>query len=143
MPTILSAFPPFIGGKDIRAALADDNEGVMERSSSHQRERRFRDVLVGPRRRKRGEGQRAALWVRDNEIDHTGVQPPRGCAPPGGEKAGVAPDGNPASSLTKATGKAAAVRIAITVAAAGRFEGVLREVVREAKLDTDQPEIDR
>ncbi len=43
---------------------------------------------------------------------------------------------------TKATEKAAAVRIAMTVAAAGRFEGVLREVTREAKLDTDQPEIE-
>ena len=43
---------------------------------------------------------------------------------------------------TKATDKAAAVRIAMTVAAAGRHEGVLREVVREAKLDTDQPEIE-
>jgi hypothetical protein len=43
---------------------------------------------------------------------------------------------------TKATEKAAAVRIAMTVAAAGRFEGILREVVREAKLDTDQPEIE-
>ena len=43
---------------------------------------------------------------------------------------------------TKATEKAAAVRIAMTVAAAGRFEGVLREVMREAKLDTDQPEIE-
>ena len=30
----------------------------------------------------------------------------------------------------------------MTVAAAGRFEGVLREVTREAKLDTDQTEIE-
>ena len=43
---------------------------------------------------------------------------------------------------TKATEKAAAVRIAMTVAAAGRLEGILREVTREAKLDTDQPEIE-
>ncbi len=43
---------------------------------------------------------------------------------------------------TKATQNAAAVRIAMTVAAAGRHEGVLREVIGEAKLDTDQPEIE-
>jgi hypothetical protein len=43
---------------------------------------------------------------------------------------------------TKATDKAAAVRIAMTVAAAGRFDGVLLEVVREAKLDTDAPVIE-
>jgi hypothetical protein len=43
---------------------------------------------------------------------------------------------------TKATDKAAAVRIAMTVAAAGRVDGVLRQVTREAKLDTDQPEVE-
>lgn len=43
---------------------------------------------------------------------------------------------------TRATDNAAAVRIAMTVAAAGRHEGVLREVVSESGLDTDQPEIE-
>ena len=38
--------------------------------------------------------------------------------------------------------EAADVRIAMTVAAAGRFEGVLREVTREAKLGPDQTEIE-
>jgi len=38
--------------------------------------------------------------------------------------------------------KYSAVRVAMTVAAAGRHEGVVREVVHEAKLDTDQPEIE-
>lgn len=42
---------------------------------------------------------------------------------------------------TKSTADAAAVRIAMTVAAAGEWPGVLREVVREAGLDTDQPDI--
>lgn len=40
---------------------------------------------------------------------------------------------------TKATKDAAAVRIAMTVAAAGSLEGVLREVTREEALDTDEP----
>lgn len=43
---------------------------------------------------------------------------------------------------TKATENAADVRIAMTVVVAGRVDGALREVTREAKLDTDQPEID-
>lgn len=42
---------------------------------------------------------------------------------------------------TKATEGAAAVRIAMTVAEAGSQEGILREVVREAALDTDAPQI--
>lgn len=43
---------------------------------------------------------------------------------------------------TKATKDAAAVRIAMTVAEAGTRDGVLREVTREAGLDTDQPIIE-
>ncbi|NEW91414.1 DNA methyltransferase [Rhodopseudomonas sp. BR0M22] len=42
---------------------------------------------------------------------------------------------------TKATPDAAAVRIAMTVSVAGVNEGILQEVTREAKLDTDAPEI--
>lgn len=40
---------------------------------------------------------------------------------------------------TKVTENAAAVRIAMTVAAAGRNEGALREVIRESDLNTDEP----
>ena len=43
---------------------------------------------------------------------------------------------------TKATKDAAAVRIAMTVARAGTHEGELATVTREARLDTDQPEVD-
>ncbi len=43
---------------------------------------------------------------------------------------------------TKATDDHASVRIAMTVAMAGRHDGMLREVVREAALDTDQPIIE-
>ncbi|MGI8841996.1 MAG: DNA methyltransferase, partial [Caulobacteraceae bacterium] len=43
---------------------------------------------------------------------------------------------------TKATRDAAAVRIAMTVAAAGTREGELATVTREARLGTDQPEVD-
>lgn len=40
---------------------------------------------------------------------------------------------------TKATPEAAAVRIAMTVGEAGKHDGVLRDVVREGRLDTDAP----
>jgi hypothetical protein len=43
---------------------------------------------------------------------------------------------------TKATAEAASVRIAMTVAAQGKKEGVLREVLHESGLETDQPQID-
>ncbi len=42
---------------------------------------------------------------------------------------------------TKASPEAAAVRIAMTVAAAGTHEGVLRKVTHESDLDTDEPKI--
>jgi hypothetical protein len=43
---------------------------------------------------------------------------------------------------TKAAADSAAVRIAMTVAVAGAGDGVLREVIREAELDSDQPVIE-
>lgn len=43
---------------------------------------------------------------------------------------------------TKASKDSAAVRIAMTVAAAGEHEGILRSVVREEGLDTDEPRIE-
>src|SRR3712207_3786 len=43
---------------------------------------------------------------------------------------------------TKATKDSAAVRIAMTVAAKGKHDGVLREVVREEGLDTDAPTVE-
>ena len=43
---------------------------------------------------------------------------------------------------TKVTKGAAAVRIAMTVAAAGGHDGVLREVTHESALDTDEPKIE-
>jgi hypothetical protein len=43
---------------------------------------------------------------------------------------------------TKATRDAAAVRIAMTVAAAGAHEGKLFEVTREEGLDTDEPKVE-
>jgi hypothetical protein len=43
---------------------------------------------------------------------------------------------------TKATPDAAQVRIAMTVATAGEYDGVLNEVAQESALDTDEPQIE-
>ena len=50
-------------------------------------------------------GERRAFRVRDDELDHAGVQPTRGCATSRGEKAGFALDGDPGSSVDEGYGK--------------------------------------
>ncbi len=133
--------PPFIGGKDIRAALGDDETKALWRVHPHINDSadfvmywwdRAAEIVA------RGKAQRFG-FVTTNSI--TQVFSRRVVARHLEAKKPVSllmaiPD----HPWTKATENAAAVRIAMTVAAAGRHEGVLREVVREAKLDTDQPE---
>jgi hypothetical protein len=135
--------PPFIGGKDIRANLGDDETRALWRVHPHINESadyvmywwdRAADIVA------KGDAKRFG-FVTTNSI--TQVFSRRVVARHLKAKKPVSllmaiPD----HPWTKATEKAAAVRIAMTVAAAGRFEGVLREVTREAKLDTDQPEIE-
>ncbi len=135
--------PPFIGGKDIRANLGDDETRALWRVHPHINESadyvmywcdRAADIVA------KGDAKRFG-FVTTNSI--TQVFSRRVVARHLEAKKPVSllmaiPD----HPWTKATEKAAAVRIAMTVAAAGRFEGVLREVTREAKLDTDQPEIE-
>ena len=137
------ANPPFIGGKDIRANLGDDGTQALWRVHPHINESadyvmywwdRAADLVA------KGHAKRFG-FVTTNSI--TQVFSRRVVARHLEAKKPVSllmaiPD----HPWTKATEKAAAVRIAMTVAAAGRFEGVLREVTREAKLDTDQPEIE-
>ncbi len=43
---------------------------------------------------------------------------------------------------SKASKDAAAVRIAMTVATAGKYKGIVRQVTKEEKLDTDEPAIE-
>ncbi|MGO9986188.1 MAG: class I SAM-dependent DNA methyltransferase, partial [Rhodomicrobium sp.] len=135
--------PPFIGGKDIRAALGDDETKALWRVHPHINDSadfvmywwdRAADIVA------KGETQRFG-FVTTNSI--TQVFSRRVVARHLEAKKPVSllmaiPD----HPWTKATDNAAAVRIAMTVATAGRHEGVLREVIREAKLDTDQPEIE-
>ena len=135
--------PPFSGGKDIRATLGDDVTKALWRVHPHINDSadfvmywwdRAAEIVAN------GNAQRFG-FVTTNSI--TQVFSRRVVARRIEAKKSVSllmaiPD----HPWTKATEKAAAVRIAMTVATAGRFEGVLREVVREAKLDTDQPEIE-
>ncbi len=135
--------PPFIGGKDIRAALGDGETEALWRVHPHINDSAdfvmywwdHAANLVARRKAKR------FGFVTTNSI--TQVFSRRVVARHLGAKKPVSllmaiPD----HPWTKATEKAAAVRIAMTVAAAGRREGVLREVLKEDKLDTDQPEVD-
>jgi len=136
--------PPFIGGKDIRANLGNPYAETLWRVHRHINESadfvmywwdRAAEIVA------KGDVTQRFGLVTTNSI--TQVFSRRVVA--------RHLEGNKPISLlmaipdhpwTKATEKAAAVRIAMTVGVAGRHEGVLRRIVREAKLDTDQPEIE-
>ena len=135
--------PPFIGGKDIRAALGDEETKALWRVHPHINDSadfvmywwdHAAEIVAHRKAQRFG-------FVTTNSI--TQVFSRRTVARHLESKKPVSllmaiPD----HPWTKATENAAAVRIAMTVAAAGRHEGILREVVRETKLDTDQPEIE-
>lgn len=135
--------PPFIGGKDVRAALGDAYCSILWQVHQHINDSadfvmywwdRAAEVTAS------GGAQRFG-FVTTNSI--TQVFSRRVVAQHLEGKRPVSllmaiPD----HPWTKATDKAAAVRIAMTVGAAGRHEGALREVLRETGLDTDQPEIE-
>lgn len=136
--------PPFIGGKDIRANLGDARAELLWSVHSHINESadlvmywwdRAASVVA------EGDGTKRFGLVTTNSI--TQVFSRRVVARHlEGRKPVSLLMAIPDHPWTKATEKAAAVRIAMTVGAAGRHEGVLREVVREAHLDTDQPEVE-
>ena len=135
--------PPFIGGKDVRATLGDAYSNTLWQVHDHINDSadyvmywwdKAAEIVA------KGSAQRFGL-VTTNSI--TQVFSRRVVARHLEAKRPVSllmaiPD----HPWTKATPQSAAVRIAMTVAVAGRRNGVLREVVREGKLDTDQPEIE-
>lgn len=137
--------PPFIGGKDIRGRLGDDYTEALWRTHSHMNESadyvmywwdRSADLLA----RKDTSLRRFGL-VTTNSISqvfqrrvverHLNGKTPMSIVM-------AIPD----HPWTKASRDAAAVRIAMTVGEAGRRAGVLREVSREERLDTDAPVIE-
>ena len=137
--------PPFIGGKDIRARMGDGYAEALWRAHRDMNDGadfvmywwgRAADLLV-----RKGTVLRRFGFVTTNSISqvfqrrvierHLNAKKPVSLVM-------AIPD----HPWTKVTPDAAAVRIAMTVAEAGRHDGVLREVTRETGVDTDTPVIE-
>ncbi|WP_439495146.1 class I SAM-dependent DNA methyltransferase [Bosea sp. (in: a-proteobacteria)] len=137
--------PPFIGGKDVRARLGDAYAEALWAAHPRMNESadlvmywwdRAAELLTRP-----GTVLQRFGFVTTNSITqvfqrrvverHLNGRTPISLL--------LAVPDHP---WTKAGKDAAAVRIAMTVAAAGRHEGRLRKVVSEAALDSDQPDIE-
>jgi hypothetical protein len=136
--------PPFIGGKDLRSRMEPGYAQALWSAHKHMNESadfvmywwdRAAELLT----RKKTPLRRFGL-VTTNSISQ--VFQRRVMERHLNAKAPVSiifavPD----HPWTKATKDSAAVRIAMTVARAGSYEGMLREVVSEAGLDTDDPKL--
>ena len=141
-PFVIVCDVPFIGGKDIRARLGDDYVRTLWSAHPHMNESadfvmywwdRAAELLT-----RKGSVLRQFGLVTTNSISqlfqrrvmeaHLQAKLPVSII--------MAIADHP---WTEASADAAAVRIAMTVVAAGACEGTLREVVREAALDTDEP----
>ena len=137
--------PPFIGGKDLRGRLGDGYVGALRVAYPQMNESadlvmywwdRAAELILQP-----GTKLRRFGFVTTNSITqlfqrrvverHLNAKKPLSLL--------LAIADHP---WTKASKDAAAVRIAMTVAAAGRREGRQLEVVAESGLDTDQPRVD-
>jgi hypothetical protein len=141
--------PPFTGGKDIRAEQGDAYAEALWAVNPRLNASadlvmywwdRAADILT-----RKGSKLRRFGLVTTNSISQVFqrrvVAPWLSAANANKQAASLvfAVDDHP---WTKATRDAAAVRIAMTVAEAGAREGELASVVREARLDTDQPEVE-
>ncbi|GJD46602.1 hypothetical protein AFCDBAGC_4485 [Methylobacterium cerastii] len=137
--------PPFIGGKDLRARLGDAYTEALWAAHPHMNESadfvmfwwdRAAELLT-----RKGTMLRRFGFVTTNSISqvfqrrvmerHLKAKRPISLVT-------AIPD----HPWTKATRDAAAVRIAMTVVEAGIKDGVLREVIQEGGLDTDQPAVE-
>lgn len=137
--------PPFIGGKDIRDRCGEAYAESLWKVHSHINESadyvmywwdRAADIVARPKSPTRRFG-----LVTTNSI--TQVFSRRVVARHLDAKRPVSLTmAIPDHPWTKATPEAAAVRIAMTVGTAGKQDGILREVVSESALDTDQPQIE-
>ncbi|HEY1613800.1 MAG TPA: DNA methyltransferase [Rhizomicrobium sp.] len=137
--------PPFIGGKDIRGRLGDDYAEALWRTHRHMNESadyvmywwdRSAELLTQKDTALRRFGlvttnSLSQVFQRRVVERHMNAKQPMSIVM-------AIPD----HPWTKASADAAAVRIAMTVGEAGRRDGLLREVIREEKLDTDAPLIE-
>ncbi|MCP4563591.1 MAG: class I SAM-dependent DNA methyltransferase [Bosea sp.] len=137
--------PPFIGGKDLRSRLGDGYVGALRAAYPQMNESadlvmywwdRAAELLVAPATTLRRFGfvttnSVTQLFQRRVVERHLNAKKPISLL--------LAIADHP---WTKAGKDTAAVRIAMTVAEAGRREGRLLEVIAESGLDTDQPRVD-
>ncbi len=137
--------PPFIGGKDIRARLGNAYVEALWRA--HPQMNKAADFVMywwdhaAELLTARGSALRRFGFVTTNSITQTFQ---RRCIERhlAGKKPISIVMAIADHPWTRATRDAAAVRIAMTVAEAGRGDGVLFSVTGEAGLDTDAPDID-
>ncbi len=137
--------PPFIGGKDLRNRLGDDYVEALWAAHPHMNDSadfvmywwdRAAEILL-----RKGTRLRRFGFVTTNSISQVfqrRVMERYLKAKKPLSLVFAIPD----HPWTKAAPEAAAVRIAMTVAEPGAKDGVLREVQREAGLDTDTPTIE-
>jgi len=136
--------PPFIGGKDLRSRMAPGYAEALWKAHPQMNESadfvmywwdRAAEIL----RRKKSPLRRFG-FVTTNSISQVFQR----------RVMERHLNGKPALSLiyavadhpwTKATRDSAAVRISMTAAAVGKHDGLLAEVIREAELDSDEPEL--
>lgn len=137
--------PPFIGGKDLRGRLGEGYVGALRAAYPQMNESadlvmywwdRAAELLVAPATTLRRFGfvttnSITQLFQRRVVERHLNAKRPISLL--------LAIADHP---WTKAGKDTAAVRIAMTVAEAGRREGRLLEVIAEAGLDTDQPRVE-
>ncbi|MCK0196430.1 class I SAM-dependent DNA methyltransferase [Ancylobacter sp. 6x-1] len=136
--------PPFMGGKDIRGRLGEGYARALWAAHPHMNESadlvmywwdRAAELLT-----RKGTRLKRFGFVTTNSITQDfsrRVMAARMRAKHPVSLLTAVPD----HPWTRATKDAAAVRIAMTVAAAGRHEGLLMEVVQEEGLESDTPAI--
>ncbi len=134
--------PPFMGGKDLRARLGDAHAEALWKANGAMNE--SADLVMywwdhaAELLTRKGTALRRFGFVTTNSISQVFqrrvIQRHLSAKRPVAIVMAV-----PDHPWTKTTRDAAAVRIAMTVCAAGEAEGTLREVAREAGLDGDAP----
>lgn len=136
--------PPFIGGKDVRARLGNEYAEALWKVYDHINPSadyvmywwdRAAELLTSNDTRLRRFGLVTTNSI--TQVFQRRVLEHRLTGSPPVSIVMAIPD----HPWTKATREAAAVRIAMTVASAGQRDGILREVVAEKGLETDEPQI--
>ena len=137
--------PPFIGGKDLRERLGDGYAEALWQANGRKTDsadfvmywwKHAAELLTA-----KGSVLRRFGFVTTNSISQLfqrRVMEPFLSAKDPISLVMAVPD----HPWTKADRDSAAVRIAMTVAEAGSQDGLLRQVTREAALDTDAPEVE-